>query len=340
MSYDHIKVKDIIESNQEVKERVARSSFALNPPDPNVTDLNRIKFHDTIPVHNGLYELMESLHKEIPSIQFGVYRSSKAEDINLSTDPTKTNWVRVICEMYAYLPDDAYVLGRVGFADYCSSKPKNNVKRPPSYMVSSHNIANDKYDGYREQYNMLMSKNLSTAVSNAKKYLRQYSPQDIVKVVGRHVSDNISSITYKKRRESDQAKSRLSDDATIKELKNLVTSGYTFLHAEVEEHIKNAIAKYDEYEQHRNKKIAGKFVTVSNQLGVQMFDIVPISDVASTDIIKEEAAVTANIRYRGDEMPEDLMGRVAVLSMVQSTDYVEGVGNRLGDTVFWVQDEA
>jgi hypothetical protein len=340
MAYEHIRVKDLIENTNRVKDRIATDGFTSRPIDPNLTDISRIKFYDTIPVHNGLLEFMEQLHKEIPSIQFGVYRGTKGDEINISTDHNTRFNVRVACEMHAYLPDDMYSIGKIGFADYCTTKAKDGVMRTPSYMVSSSRVENTKYDSYREQFNMLMSKNLSTAVASAKKYLRQYSPQDIVRVVASKVSDSMSTVNYKKRRDSQDARSKLSDETTIKELKNLLTSGYTFLHAEVEQYIKDAVTKHDEYTQHKDKKVAGKFVTVSNQLGVQMFDVIPVTDVTYVDNIKTEINTNNGMRYRGDEMPEDLMGRVAVLSMAQSEDYIEGVGSRLGDTVFWVQDEA
>jgi len=338
MSYGHTRVEGVIEMTQRTKERAARSIVYTEPP--NTIDYSKFKIYDGIPVHNGLFEFMEQLHKEIPSIQFGVWRGTKGDDVNISTDYNGWVNVRVACEMYAYLPDDAYTLGKIGFSDYCTTKAKDGVVRTPSYMVSTAKVKNTKYDEYREQFNMLMSKNLSTAIDIAKKYLRQYSPKDIVKVVASKVSDSMNTINYKKRRDSQDARSKLSDEATIKELKNLLTSGYTFLHAEVEQYIKDAVAKYDEYIQHKDKKVAGKFVTVSNQLGVQMFDVVSVTDVTHIDTIKEEAESSNNTRYRGDEMPEDLMGRVAVLSMAQSADYIEGVGSRLGDTIFWVQDEA
>lgn len=342
MAYEHIKVSDIIESTQGVKERVANSEFTKNPPDPKVADISRVKRYDTIPVHGGLYEFMEQLRKEIPSIQFGTHRGVRGIDHNIATDPDSNYFnVRVVCEMYAYLPDDVYALGKIGFSDYCTTRAKDGVMRTPSYMVSAFRVENTKYDEYREQYRMLMSKNLSTAVSNAKKYLRQYSPQNLVAVVSNKVSDSLGMYLYRKKRASDEARNKLGSESVVKELKNMVASGYTFLHSEVEEYIKTAITMYDDYEQHRNKKVAGNFVSVSNQLGVQMFDVIRVEDATYLDKIKSQITMDGTaIRYRGDEMPEDLMGRVAVLSMAQSEDYIEGVGNRLGDTIFWVQDEA
>lgn len=338
MAYGHLKVSELLDNTRRIKERVAESKFTTNPPDPSKVDLDRIKFHDTIPIHNGLYAFMEELRAEIPSIQFGVDRGAKADDVNVSTDDMWYN-LRVICEVHVYFPDDMYTMGRIGFADYCTTRAKDNAKRTPSYMVSSMAVTNIKYDGYRDQYHMFMSKSLSTAITNAKKYLRRYTPIDLVKTVSSQLSDDIGSIHYKKKHAADSARHKLSEMGMIKELKNLVTSGYKFLHSDVEEYIKEAIDKYDEYEQVKNKKISGKFVTVSNQLGVQMFDIIPVTDVTFIDNIKAEAAGSNNLRYRGDEMPEELMGRVAVLSMAQSTNYIEGVGSRLGETIFWVQDE-
>lgn len=340
MSYTHIKVSDVIDNTARVKERVADSKFVRNPPDPTKVDLNRIKFHDTIPVHNALYEYMEELRKEIPSIQFGVWQGAANADVDLSTDREVWANVRVICEVHAYIPDDLYTLGRIGFADYCTSRAKDNTKRTPSYMVSSSRIENTKYDGYRDQYNMLMSKNLSKAVSNAKKYLRRYSPIDLISTVYRKVGDDIGMHSYVKKRASEDARSKLSDKNIIKELKNLVTSGYKFLHTDVEDNIKEAIAKYDEYEEARNTKIAGKFVSVTNQLGTQMFDVVLVDDVHRMETMFNKNASTDSLRYRADEVPEELMGRLAVLSMAQSSNYIEGVGSRLADSIFWVQNEA
>jgi hypothetical protein len=339
MAYEHIKVSDVIDNTKSVKERVADSKFVKNPPDPTKVDLNRIKFHDTIPVHNGLYEFMEELRKEIPSIQFGVWRGAANADVDISTDKEVWANVRVICEVHAYIPDDLYTLGRIGFADYCTSRAKDNVKRNPSYMVSSSRIENTRYDKYRDQYNMLMSKSLSNAVSSAKKYLRRYSPTDLISTVYRKVTDDLGMHNYVKKRASEDARGKLSDRNTIKELKNLVTSGYKFIHSDVEEYIKDAIIKHDIYEEAKNAKIAGKFVSVTNQLGTQMFDVVPVDDVARMDNLFGKPTTSDGLRYRAEDVPEELMGRVAVLSMAQSNNYIEGVGSRLGDTIFWVQDE-
>ena len=339
MAYEHIKVSDVIDNTKSVIERVADSKFVKNPPDPSKVDFNRIKFHDTIPVHNGLYEFMEQLRTAMPTIQFGVFRGAKAADVDISTDEDVWANVRVICEMYAYFPDDMYTVGKVGFGDYCTTKAKDNIKRTPSYMVSSMAITNTKYDGYRDQYHMIMSKNLSTATTNAKKYLRRYTPVDLVRTVARKVTDDLGMNSYAKKRASEDARSKLSDSTTIKELKNLVTSGYKFLHSEAEEYIKEAIAKYDVYEDAKNAVVAGKYVTVSTQLGVQMFDVIPIDNVTNTEKILASVSPNDSVRYRAEDVPEELMGRVAVLSMAQSNNYIEGVGSRLGDTIFWVQDE-
>jgi hypothetical protein len=337
MSYGHTKVKDVIEMMQKTKERAAKSLVYTEPP--NTIDYSEFKIYDGIPVHNGLFELMSQLHTEIPSIQFGIDPSAKSMDRDVSSDPSVMRYSRIVCEAHAYIPDDEYTIGMVGFGDYCATKAKNNI-RTPSYMVASAKIVNKKYDEYREQYNMIMTKNLSTAVDNAKKYLRQYSPQDLVRVVSSKVADTIGTFVYKKKRASEEARYKLNDLTTIKELKNLVSSGYIFLHAEVEQYIKDAIDKCNDYDEHKDKKVSGKFVTVSNQLGVQMFDVIPVDDVSNLDKIRSNLTSINSTRYRGEEMPEDLMGRIAVLSMAQNMDYIEGVGNRLGDTIFWVQDEA
>ena len=206
MSYSYTKVKEAVEHTKDIKELIGKgdSYTEVLKLNSSAVDYSKFKLYDGIPVHNGLFELMTQLHTEIPSIEFAMERGGNVIDMDVSIDPTVTYYIRIRCEAHAYLPNDEYTLGRVGFGDFCSTKAKNN-NRTPSYMLASHRISNNKYDTYREQYNMLMTKNLSTAVDNAKKYLRQYAPQDLVKIVKPKVVESVGSFVHKKRRASDDA---------------------------------------------------------------------------------------------------------------------------------------
>jgi len=334
MGFSHREVKVIIDNTKDVLERVKKSRLITDPPDRMLPDA--FKWFNGIPIRNEVYAYMMSLQKEIPSIQFGLDGMVKAKTINIKENGIYE--IRVVSELYAYLPDDEFALGKIGFWDYCTTRAKNGAPRAESYMVQAHSIRNTKYDEYRDQYNMLMSKDMNVAVDNAKKYLRQYSPVDLIKAVAHKVSDNVGQFRYKKRRARDEALRDMSDFDVVKELKQLVASGYKFMYPEVEQRVMKVLSAADDFATLEHKKFGGKFITVSNQLGVQMFDVIPYDDALGT--ITPEWNGEGGIRYRADEMPEDLLGRVAVLSMAQHYDYIEGVGNRMGESMFWVEDEA
>lgn len=334
MGYDHITVKGVIAHTQDVLERVKKSRLMTDPPDKIRPDAFR--WFNGIPIRNEVYAYMMSLRKEIPSVEFGLQGSIKAKTINIVDDGIYE--IRVVSEMYAYLPDDEFVLGKIGYWDYCTTRAKNGSPRPESYMVQSQHVRNTKYDEYRDQYTMLMSKDMNVAIDNAKKYLRQYSPVDLIKAVAHKVSDNVGQFRYKKRRARDEALRDMSDFDVVKELKQLVASGYEFSYPDVKERVIKVLMAADDFATLEHKKFGGKFITVSNQLGVQMFDVIPYDDALGT--ITPEWKGEGGVRYRADEMPQDLLGRVAVLSMAQHYDYIEGVGNRMGESMFWVEDEA
>ena len=334
MAYAHNKVVDVERRTKTAIERVASSEWVTNPP----TNVRTVRTYKTIPISDELWEFMEKLRKEIPSIEFGLPSKVRAQDISIGTGVDNFYSIRVMSEMVAYIPNDVYTLGTIGYADYCVTRAKDNKKRVPSYMVSSRNIENKKYDSYREHASMLLAKNLETAIVNAKKHLRPYAPIEIARVEMPKVESSVSSITNDFRRKAENAQYMLGKDSVImQELIHLVTSGYAFVNSKAQELIFTAITANQEYVKSKDKVVTGKFVSVSSQFGVQMVDIIPTMKLS--EVHNEDWAGDGSMRYRLSEAPEDIMGGIAVLSMVETERYIEGVGSRLGDTTFWVQDD-
>jgi hypothetical protein len=333
MAYVHNKVVDIERRTKTAIDRVASSEWVTNPP----TNVRTVRTYKTIPISDELWEFMEKLRKEIPSIEFGLPSKVRAQDISIGTGNTIYP-IRVMSEMVAYLPNDVYTLGSIGYADYCVTKAKDNKKRVPSYMVSSRNIENKKFDSYREHASMLLAKNLETAIVNAKKHLRPYAPIEIARVEMPDVETRVRAGTDNFRRAAENAQYMLGKDSVImQELIHLVTSGYEFVNSKAQELIFTAITANQEYVKSKDKVVTGKFVSVSSQFGVQMVDIIPTMKLS--EVHDKDWEGDGSMRYRLSEAPEDIMGGIAVLSMVETERYIEGVGSRLGDTTFWVQDD-
>ena len=77
--------------------------------------------------------------------------------------------------VYVHMPNDPYILGWIGYGDFQTTVSADQK----SYTVYSKNIMNMKYADYNDQHYMAMSVNLSTAVRNAKKYLRPLTTKDM-----------------------------------------------------------------------------------------------------------------------------------------------------------------
>ena len=329
--YDDDTVASIIEDSKDIVEKVKKSDFMSNSP--SAEDMAKIGWYNGIPFHIELLKLINVLKAEIPSIEFGAHRHTRGNVVHMPSG----GMFRVICEAHAYIPDDVYALGTIGYDDFCVTRARNGAHRESTFMVKSRTIENEKYDEYREQYSMYMSKNMDKIVKLAKKHLRSYAPYEVVKIASRKVADNLTSAIYACSNDANSASRKLINDSVIGQLKHLVETGYNFLSPEAKEIITTAVNKETSYRNLKDKKVSGKYVVVSNQMGVQMFDVFNHDDATYSP--SDDWEGENGVRYRMDEVPENIIGKVAVLSMTQVEDYVEGVGNRVGGTTFWVQDE-
>lgn len=330
--YDDNTVASVLEDTQRILDGVKKSDSISNPPEG--ADLSKVGWYNGIPFHPELLNLITKLKAEIPSIEFGAERHTAGQVIDIGNG----NMLRVICEAHAYLPNDIYAMGVIGYGDFTITRNRSNTPRPNTYMVKSRNIENAKYDEYREQNSMYMSKDIDKIVTLAKKHLRPYAPYEIIKRASGKVADNLNTIVYKSRNDARNSAGKLINDNVVTELKHLLDTGYNFLDSSVRDVVVDAVTKYELHKSLKDKKVAGKYVIVSNQLGVQMFDVFPYDDATYSP--SDDWRGENGMRYRAEEVPDDIMGKVAVLAMTQAEDYIEGVGNRIGETTFWLQDEA
>ena len=80
-----------------------------------------------------------------------------------------------------------------------------------------------------------------------------------------------------------------------------------------------------------NGQVNMNFVRVYQRLGDQSFDVVPVDEVNNWGCeVRQEVT-----RYTED-LPEDIAGRIAALSLMADKSYVEGVGYRVNESMFYV----
>ena len=287
----------------------------------------RCSLVDNIPMSPKLALLCNEIRAVNPRVRLGI--NNNCAFMRCSTG-TGNGHVTVLHEVWIYLPEQPYALMRLGYKNYTTTASSNGE---PQYGVYSRLIHNRKYNSHNEQHCMLMSNDLARAVKNAKSVMRPYAPQETVQVklkdfVGAvreetsEVNGEVSSAVYDIRHNSN----------LIKELVHMVESGYAFLSSELKGKVETYIQRREQQKEHMSKVRHGWFVTVLTRKDVQHFDVIEMFDVH-----KEQPVMHDPQTFTAETMPEELAGKMAVLSMVDVGARVSDVGMRATETTFYVE---
>lgn len=277
---------------------------------------------DDVKVVPQLYAFCTALREVSPRIKFGV-------DGDCSW--MRTGPYRMHSEVWMYLPEQPYAIMRLGYKNYFTSDRASQDFR---YGIYSRMIFNDKYNPNNDQYCMSMSGDLTRAVRAAKKYMRGYSPEEMILVNVENFRDLVREETQKFNSECGEASNevRQSTDLLI-ELTHLVDAGYEFKTPTIKGLIENYRAKRTAMQEHNARARHAWFVHVHMRGEKQMFDVVEILDVHK----QSQANVQRTELYDETTLPEEIAGKLSVLTMMQNKQRVPDVGMRATETTFYVE---
>ena len=252
---------------------------------------------------------LEALAKKLPTCKFS--------PVGNSTE-----------QLHVYLPTDHFTLGVVGWGDWSvDGKPSKSI------MVRSPRIRNDKYAAERMQHYMWTSINPKRALSNALGALRPHTPIAVAKHYAPDVASKVWNSDYEGRDKVSKIKGKVvRHDSLEQELRGIVASGYTFINAEFSDLVTSFLHEADEYSL-RQQKIDMVYVRAYMLGDQQVFDTVPIANMHKHYNFDVEESF---LRYTEDTLPDDIRGKLSMLLMVDMNEYVDGVGMRVHDEVFYV----
>ena len=299
MSYNILKVSDINKKIDPAQQKVARDYLASQ---------------------RELQEFMAEIRKSFRGVLF----TPDADDKR---------------RVYVHMPNDPYVMGYIGYGDFQTTAKAMQS----SYVVSSRHIMNYKYADYNDQHYMAMSINLSTAVRNAKKYLRPLTTKDMAldewtEADMRRKSKNTKSAMDVKRNNTlsdllakNNREKKIEYNPMLEYMRTLVKVGHEFTDKELESDLLSYFKLEEDANAVSSDGVDVDYVRVYEKYGKQVFDIVPL-------IRKEYGRSDLGniITYDKDKVPEDVMGKVSVLSMVENNHWVDDVGYRVDATMFYV----
>jgi hypothetical protein len=235
---------------------------------------------------------------------------------------------------WVYYPNEPYPMGYIGYGDF-----RTEVVGDDTYMVASRTITNDKYASYQDQHHMKMTVNMTTAIRNAKRFLRNFSTREMARA---NVRDAVSKSQENEGSLGTEYRSAMrglfdnessQSNRMLTELRNLVDTGHEFVDPAFGSELTAMFKLYDDHKLVKDKPIHCYFVRVYERFGKQTFDVCMVDNLHKglwrTDVSTEITRYT-------DDLPEDIMGKVSMLAMVENGTYVDDVGYRADEGLFYV----
>lgn len=234
---------------------------------------------------------------------------------------------------WVYMPDDHYAMGMIGYGDFRDKGDGTDM-----YTVKARTIQNGKYNDYSRQYHMAMSTKREVAVKNAKKYLRRFSPLDVAET-------SVGALRYVINEQRNKAQKDLRATEidlfggvlptknlpmAVEELRILAANHHPFVDPNFGDALRNYFAQRDEVYADAGQAHNMTFVSITKHGDKVRWDVADV-DGAERYIPNIHTSHTYF-----DGVPEELMGKVSVLNMLEDETYIAGVGFKLFDGVYYV----
>lgn len=231
-----------------------------------------------------------------------------------------------------YREGDIFSLGEVG---YKNTKSKGTSEL--NHYVQSRAITNQKYRANSWQHYIVATKVLKTAVKAAATYLKPFTCEEMVLSTKDAARGIVNEEVNKKNTVARNAYKTLTGEAGystnmnsefIEELR-----GHRYINPALNEAAERFYTARDEMHDAESARSEGLyFVGLSDNYGQQIADLAKVDMGYSykSEFFERQAA---------DGLADWIKGRIAVLSMVPPQTYVQGVGLRLDDRIFYVAGE-
>ena len=234
-------------------------------------------------------------------------------------------------EVWLYVPGERFARGRIGYGSFLVDKDNANV-----YMVAHHAIRNQKYRPNRDQYYMQMSTKLDVALKHLYKNMKPYTVAEVAEVERTEFGWKLNSAYSQKQQDANSIVNQKLSKNLLHELITAYKSGYRFTSEDFTRHLEEYIEKRDILKEFENGNRKSIFVSFNDRNGETYVDIVECADPRESGMVKPNNYSNART-VKLSELPVDISGKVAVLSMLDDYGYVEGVGMKVDAQAFWVE---
>lgn len=231
-----------------------------------------------------------------------------------------------------YRKGDTHALGEVG---YKNTKSKGNGEL--NYYVQSRRIRNEKYRDSSWQHHIVSTKVLKTAVAAASTHLVPFNCQEAMgatrEAARQIILDQVSKVHTRARIGYKDLTGESGYSTNMESEFILELRGHRFVSSRLNNAAEEYFAAYDAWKEADSATKGGVYyVGITDNYGQQ------VVDMARVDLSYPYNAECFD-RMPAEGVADWVKGRVAVLSMTPPMHYVQGVGLRLDDRVFYVVGE-
>ena len=278
-----------------------------------------------------LLELMLEVRKAIPGVDFLVHSGcfdARANRIN---------------RVSVYRKGDNLTMGTLSFSTTYSlsggriSRTHDNKGQPLKqyYIVQSPYIDNPKYRFTSDGSFSRVASSVAGALKNAKKYLRSYTPLNLAVLT----APDFRPTSYKRRitieiEIGEVLRGLPPTSRLVEEIYRLANEGGSMhQNAALHRGVKEYMDLQAQYEEVTGRLIPTAFVVIGAQGDAHVLGlhISPSGGMDTWGMIYRYAST--------NDLPDELLGAVSVLSMMDKRKSVDGVGRKVSDTLYWVELE-
>jgi hypothetical protein len=283
---------------------------------------------DGIPVRREVYELGNELRRSYHGFRFHATRGDNSimQVVKDGDDTPK----KFYTDVTVYIEGSDYVVGVIGHGKKYGIKEVDKSV----YMINSRKIQNEKFAEHRDQYYMSFVNDHKKAVRLALSKLVPYSPKEMANISIYDFKQHIEGVRADVQRGVSSLVSPLSDrNILMREMRNLIAQNTMFVTEEFQRAAAGFIKAEEEWNEVRNKPVHGYYVYVRMVGDEQWVDIVEATDAQKYRSVDHCPVTSTPV----SDVPEDIQGKVAVLSMANIGQYMQGVGVRTTEKSFWLE---
>ena len=283
---------------------------------------------DGIPVRREVYEVGTELRRSYHGFRFHATRGDNSIMQVVKDDDSTPK--KFYTDVTVYIEGSDYVVGVIGFGKkYGIKEAEKSV-----YMINSRKIQNEKFAEHRDQYYMSFVNDHKKAVRLALSKLVPYSPKEMANISIYDFKQHIEGVRADVQRGVSSLVSPLSDrNILMREMRNLIAQNTMFVTEEFQRAAAGFIKAEEEWNEVRNKPVHGYYVYVRMVGDEQWVDIVEATDAQKYRSVDHCPVTSTPV----SDVPEDIQGKVAVLSMADIGQYMQGVGVRTTEKSFWLE---